>query len=503
MTTSKAPEAPKSHGRWSAVHLRHVLIVSALGIGVSLAISLIWKGWVALAMGLGAAALLTVLLLVDAKRTASSRRLAAELLEANRRLEGANAQLAALATTDELTGLTNRRRLVEILKVEMERVRRHGTNLAVAMLDVDHFKAINDAFGHAFGDRALAEIALLLKAEGRATDTVARYGGEEFVVLMPDTRAEEAYRAAERIRRRIAGETISDAGQTVALTVSLGISAAEGDGLVTAETLVRQADEALYMAKQSGRNCTRSWTDVAADRENQTPDSSDQVEAIRQQVTSLSLQARDAFVNTMLGIVHAIEARDWYACGHSENVAFYAVGIAETLGLPPRKVEVVRCAAVVHDAGRIGVPASIFCKTGALTADERRIIQQHPLIGVRILDEMQFLQREIPIVRHHHEHWDGQGYPDGLSGRAIPLGARILAVADAFDAITSDRPYRPSRTVAEAVGIIREESGRQFDPAMVDALAAWVASVGRAIGKGPDIATSDLKATRQGVLAAQ
>jgi putative nucleotidyltransferase with HDIG domain len=291
--------------------------------------------------------------------------------------------------------------------------------------------------------------------------------------------AAEAHEAAERFRLRLAERDVTDGAVAVHVTASFGTSAVDRSGVLTVDALIRQADEALYTAKQSGRNCSRAWTDMAVADEGSIRTSDEQVQIVRRQVASLSTQVHDALLETMMGLVHAIEARDRYAGSHSENVTAYAVGIAESLGLSAAKVDVVRGAAVVHDTGKIGIPADLLRKSGVLTVTERQVIQQHPLIGVQILNEMQYLEHEIPIVRHHHEHWDGQGYPDGLSGRAIPLGARILAVADAFDAITSERPYRTSHTVAEALEIVRSEAGRQFDPIAVDALLAWTASVAR------------------------
>ncbi len=419
-----------------------------------------------------------------------------ELAEANTRLQAANSQLEALATTDELTGLWNRRRFVEMLDRDCRRAARARVGLALAMLDVDRFKGVNDTFGHAFGDRVLVALAEALRREARGADIVARYGGEEFMVLMPDTTAEEAVSAAERIRKRVAAQAVSDGKRTVQITVSIGISALGAGGAAAPESLVRLADEALYAAKQSGRNCTRTWSQVSREQKQEALGEAAEVKELQHHIAGLSLQAKDAFVESIQGLVQAVEAHDPYTSSHSDDVTSSAVGIAEQMGLDPEEVAVIRRASKIHDIGKIGVPDAILRKPGPLTDDERRLIEQHVLIGVHILDPMRFLEREVPIVRHHHERWDGTGYPDGIAGRAISIGGRILAVADAFAALTSDRPYRQAGDLPDVLRTLAEESGTKFDPAVVDALLAWLRASGRHAHAPDEAASNDVPAGR-------
>ena len=407
-------------------------------------------------------------------------------------LQQANQRLEELATTDELTGLANRRRFLEILQAEVQRAKRRESSLALVMIDVDGFKVINDTHGHAFGDRVLVEFAKTLRGGARACDTAARYGGDEFMILMPETRVEEAVGAVERIRKAFADRTISDGRRSLRVTVSAGVSGREAGGTDTADGLVRLADEALYDAKYSGRDRTLAWSQIRHDQAEETPVTTNQVETLRREVAKLGLQSKEAFVESIRGLVRALEARDPYSRGHSENVTHYVVAIAETLGLEPEDTAVLRRAAMVHDIGKIGVPDSILRKRGALADHERRVMQRHVLTSVEILGEMRFLEREVSVVRHHHERWDGKGYPDRIAGNTIPRGARVLAVADAFDAITSDRVYRPARLLHEAMQVLIEESGRQFDPEIVDALIQWVLATGRQIGREGDLTAGDL-----------
>jgi putative nucleotidyltransferase with HDIG domain len=199
------------------------------------------------------------------------------------------------------------------------------------------------------------------------------------------------------------------------------------------------------------------------------------------------------FMESIWALVQALEARDNHAKLHSENVMHYSVALAETMNLGPRHVDIIRRAAMIHDIGKIGIPDAILLKPGQLTPPERRIIEQHPVIAVRILEKMSFLEREIAIVQHHHEKWNGQGYPDGLARTTIPLGARVVAVADTFDAMTATRTYHASRTVSDALSILKDSSGYDFDPDVVKALVAWIEAVASELDKTvADITFDDL-----------
>lgn len=418
-----------------------------------------------------------------------------ELMLARQTLEEANRRLDALATTDELTGLVNRRRIHELIEAEALRAARYGSPLALVMIDVDRFKGINDSFGHVFGDRAMIQVADTLRREARATDVVARYAGDEFLILMPGVTAEQAAAAAERLRGAVASQSVVDGDWTAKVTISLGLSEAPAGG-AHADALVRQADEALSAAKQAGRNCFRNWNDIAHDRGIDLGPAAVEVENLQNDLESLSEKAHDVFAQSIASLVHALEARDHYTKCHSDHVAIYGTGIAAALGLPPAEIEVIRRAAAVHDIGKIGVCDSILRKRGPLTEAEWRLMQQHVLVGVRILDHLHLMERELPLVRYHHERWDGCGYPHGIAGEAIPLGARILAAADALDALTSDRVYRRAVSLTDALDVLATDAGRHFDPKVIDALMQWVGDVGRLNGDA-DPTAADLLATAQ------
>jgi len=390
---------------------------------------------------------------------------------------------------DPLTGVGTRRLFDEKLGAECVRATRYDRPFCLAVVDVDHFKTINDELGHDVGDQALKAVGQVLAGQKRQTDVLARYGGDEFVMLMPETHIEAAATVMERMRAAVAEVPLPGDHR---ISLSCGVAEQMADQQESGGDLFRRADLALFEAKRAGRNCTRSWRNVSEKLGFDDFLSSENVLDLQQQVVDLSDSARDMFAESIWGLVRAIEARDPFTSSHSEHVVHYAVAIAQTMGLAEDELDVIRRAGMIHDIGMIGVPDSILRSARALTEDERAKIEQHPRIGAHILQQMRSLEREIPVVRHHHERWDGQGYPNGISGTRIPLLARIVSVADAFDAITSNRSHRRSRTVAQAVSIITDGIKTQFAPAPARALVQWVDDMGRACGKGPDVTAEDL-----------
>ena len=392
--------------------------------------------------------------------------------------------------TDPLTGVGSRRLLEDKLEFEVARARRYRRPFSVAIIDIDNFKTINDVLGHATGDIALKKLAACMKVQKRSPDVLARYGGDEFMVLMPETKADDAISLLERLRAKVQQIKLAE---NLLITFSCGITESLPDRNDSATDVMRRADLALYEAKSAGRNCVKIWDRSMAERLRAGDIEVEKIKKLERRIVGLSEKAEKTFIQSIWGLVQALEAKDPYAKRHSENVMNYAVGIAETMKMPPKQIEVIRRAAMIHDIGKIGIPDAILSEPGTLSPYQRGIVQQHPLIAVRILEKMTFLHREIIIVRHHHEKWNGGGYPDGLSKTSIPLGARVMAVADAFDALTSSRSYRSSRSVAEAVEIVVDSSGYDFDPDVVKSLVAWVENLCRQVGKTLDaVAPQDL-----------
>jgi diguanylate cyclase (GGDEF)-like protein/putative nucleotidyltransferase with HDIG domain len=369
------------------------------------------------------------------------------------RVELLIARLYDAARTDPLTKLSNRRGFRELLDLELERARRSGTATGVLVGDLDRFKDVNDRCGHQVGDVALQRVARILCEVKREIDTAARVGGEEFAVILPDTDRDGAFALGELMRRGVRDEFADD---PMPLTISFGLAVYPEHG-ETAASLLHAADEALYAAKQSGRNLTRRHSP-----------------ALRTELR-LSSKARDIegerFVVAVLDLAEAVDLRFSGSARHSETVGRYAEMMARELGLPERRVSRVRLAGILHDIGKAGVPNRILHKPGPLTAEEYEQIKQHPALGAQII-EHDSLSDVREWVAAHHERPDGLGYPLGLHGGAIALEARIVAVADAYEAMTSDRPYRDSIGYDAALAELRHGAGTQFDAVVVDAFIA-------------------------------
>ena len=357
-------------------------------------------------------------------------------------------QLADAARTDPVTGLHNRRGFEEAMAVEIERARRGGHRLTLLLGDLDHFKRVNDRLGHAAGDAALTRVGRILAAGKRQIDYAARAGGEEFAIILPDTGAQEAYVVAERLRAAVEAEF---APELVPLTFSFGIAAHPEHG-ASAEALVDSADRALYAAKELGRNRSVIFSDQIA----------------TSAIAGPAVRSGDMGLETLLGLAEALDLRDAGTGDHSRVVGRYAELLARELGLSPARVERVRLAGVLHDIGKIGLSDAVLRKPGPLDEDEWREVRRHPEVGARILGASEYNDiREWVLA--HHERWDGDGYPRRLRGDQIPLEARILAVADAFEAMTSDRTYRAAVGRDAAIDELRRGAGSQFDPEVVRA----------------------------------
>jgi diguanylate cyclase (GGDEF)-like protein/putative nucleotidyltransferase with HDIG domain len=357
-----------------------------------------------------------------------------------------------LALTDPLTGLGNHRHFHERLQRELARADERGGMVSLCFLDIDDFKRINDQFGHPAGDRVLSQVASRLRQGGEAF----RLGGDEFAVLLVGMDEQTALSTTQAIVRRIAETELGKAG---AITVSAGVATFPQHGRER-DSLIRLADGALYWAKEHGKNQVRvARADVA------------ELSEFRRVASGADRIAR---FRAAASLARAVDSRDAYIGSHSERVANLAGEIAAQLDLPAEDVELTRLAGRLHDLGKLAIPEEILRKPAALGDAERLVIERHPQIGFRMLESLGV----DPIanwVLHHHERWDGAGYPDGLAGDRIPLGARIIFVSDAFDAMTSDRLYRDALSYEDAVAEVERCAGSQFDP---DVVAAFVACVG-------------------------
>jgi len=357
-----------------------------------------------------------------------------------------------LALTDPLTGLGNHRHFHERLERELQHANERRLPLTLCFIDVDDFKRINDRFGHPAGDRVLSQIAARLRQTGEAF----RLGGDEFALLLPGYAESAALTAASSVVERISALELDQIGP---VTVSAGV-AISPQHATERDELIRLADSALYWAKEYGKNRVRGYR----------PDVIELAELKR----LASGPDRAARFRAAASLARAVDARDVYTGSHSQRVAELAARTARRLGLADEEVELTRLAASLHDLGKLAIPEEILRKPGPLTEPERIVLERHPQIGFRMLESLG-VDPVADWVLHHHERWDGSGYPDGLPGERIPLGARIIFVADAYDAMISERVYRRRVSPTEAIAELDRCAGTQFDPHVVNALAKELA----------------------------
>jgi len=363
-----------------------------------------------------------------------------------------------LALTDPLTGLGNHRHFHERLQSDLDRAAERGTPLSLCLVDIDDFKHVNDRHGHPMGDRVLAQVASRLRQGGEAF----RLGGDEFALLLPGRTEREALDVANVVLERISATTFEHAGP---LTLSAGVATFPLHGTDRAE-LVRVADNALYWSKEHGKACATAFRGGAAE-----------LGDLRRLGQERDRHARFLAAE---GLARAVDARDAYTGEHSAEVGELAARIAARMGRHTDEVELLRLAGSLHDVGKLAIPEDILRKPGPLSEAERVVLERHPQIGFRMLDSLG-VEPVATWVLHHHERWDGSGYPNRLSGDRIPLGARILFVADAYDAMTTDRVYRGRLSHDRAVRELERCAGTQFDPEVVAALRAELEGTGRPV----------------------
>ncbi len=392
-----------------------------------------------------------------------------------RRLESAFDKLEHMSKTDELTGMANRRHFEEVLDCFYHQARRYNRPLSLIAVDVDFFKAVNDTGGHQAGDDLLKRVAETIEQACRRADLPARFGGDEFAVLLPETSVDAAAGVADRICEVLAATEHEIGGVQVNVTASIGLTDLNAGAIDSPRSMLALADRALYAAKEAGRNCVvrAHQLDGIGHFERGA-----KVTTLCRKLAGLDSQFKTLFLKAVEEIMEVLEQRDPYMAHHAKKVQHYAVLLAQEMELPDRVVKRVEIAAMLHDIGMLAMPDSVVLSPHELDDDQQGLIREHPLFSVRIMEGMEFLEQEIPAVRYHHERFDGKGYPEGLTGPAIPLTARILAVADVFDAMTSSRTYRGAKTVDDALAELRVFSGTQFDGAVVEAFCGLARRMG-------------------------
>ncbi len=380
-----------------------------------------------------------------------------------------------LANTDTLTNIYNRRGFFSEAHHEIQNAQKKKRALCALIIDIDHFKNINDSFGHASGDEVIRAIVQETCKNLRDTDLIGRYGGEEFVILLPDSEFKAAAIVGNRIRESIAALRVKTVTGVITVTVSIGIAQFDSSS-GNLDTLLMQADQALNIAKLNGRNQIVTWDkkmswhnynfqthlrkDLNGDTKlmrNASPLSEDEIHSLE-----------DAIDDLINGYVHALELRDKETEGHAKRVTNVTVPLSERMGFKEDDLIRIRRGCLLHDIGKIAIPDDILLKNGPLTEMERAIMQRHPRYAYDLLSTNIFLKDYLEIPYCHHEHWDGSGYPRRLKGEQIPLSSRIFTLVDVWDALLSDRPYRKAWKEDDVYKYIDAQSGILFDPRVVE-----------------------------------
>ncbi len=357
-------------------------------------------------------------------------------------------QARDLADRDPLTNLLNHRSFYRCLDEEVARVTDMGISLSAVMLDMDSFKFFNAAYGHAVGDQVLQQVADRLRTVCRPQDTLARFGGDEFALLLHEENGTTASEVEARLRTHLEGLVFLPDGQASAIPLTVSIGAA---------LLPQETGDRMRLMKLADERLLRSKAGTSLDTQ------ADHVRWAMAHVDGFSM---------LDALVTAVDNKDRYTSRHSEDVMEYGLLIARELGIDEQTQSTVAVAALLHDVGKIGVPDAILRKPARLTDEEFLAVKQHPQMGAIMVSSVAGLENTLDAVRYHHERWDGAGYPAGLSGEETPLIARIMAVADAYSAMTTDRPYRQGMSRRQALSILEEGSGVQWDPRCVGAFLA-------------------------------
>lgn len=373
-------------------------------------------------------------------------------------------ELKEASVKDELTGLYNKRFLLDTLSKEVKKASRYHTPLTLLCLGIDGLAEINERNGHAIGDQVIMDMGLIVTNSVRDVDTAGRLGGDEFIAILPETALSDALKVCARIQHAIKNFAFASGAPGINVSVCTGVATLSGQ-IRTSEALLEAVRTALLGAKKRGRGTSCTWDDAKLIAE-PIKENKELITAIQQQVSLLTDETKKLYLNNILKYLEEMPIYK-KTLHHTEHVAFYSERLAAKVGMSQEEMATVKRAAILHDMGMLAIDERVILKQGPLSSIEFALIKQHPVIAAQMLNQAMFLKNEVNIVLHHHEWFDGNGYPDHLREKHIPMGSRIITLAEAWDTMITSQAYRDAMSLDVAISELKKWSSKQFDPELV------------------------------------
>ncbi|MBU1122473.1 MAG: diguanylate cyclase [Candidatus Omnitrophota bacterium] len=387
--------------------------------------------------------------------------------ELESKLSAKDKKIKTLILVDPLTGCYNWRYFLHRAQQELQRARRYNYNISYLVIDIDYFRQINEVYNTKVADFVIRKVVDIFKGELRKEDILCRWREDEFFIIVPYVSLSGNCKIAKRIKDKIADFKFHYKNLTVKIKVSIGIVSYPENTISSSRDIINSLNRCLIAAKKKGGNTIIIHSHPKLEKMFKEKKKKLNVTELKTKMEKLNILSTRDLLEVIYGFARAIEAKDFYTGRHVEDTAVIVEEIARALKIPESEIVNIKPAAVLHDLGKVGIDESILSKKGPLSEQERKMIETHPSIGAEILRGIHVLSGIIPAILYHHERYDGKGYPMCLKGEEIPLSARIVAIADVYQALVSDRPYRKAFSKKEAISIIEKEGGKQFDPNIV------------------------------------